>query len=122
MTRAVRGHRRKKKITARERLGIPRELWVVLTPRDRYLRAKYGLTERQYDAMVVDQDGACHICGWLPKPGRRHHVDHDHRTKRVRGVLCFRCNHRLLGCGLEDAKLHAAAARYLERVYDGRRL
>jgi hypothetical protein len=34
----------------------------------------------------------CGICGKRPKPGKRLHRDHDHRTGKPRGLLCFRCN------------------------------
>lgn len=88
--------------------------------RDRYLRRTYGLTLQQYRRMVQAQGGVCAICRRAPRPGRPLHVDHDHRTGRVRGALCFRCNHRLLGRGLEDADLHAAAAAYLQRTVDWR--
>jgi hypothetical protein len=50
-------------------------------------------------------------------------VDHDHKPPhRVRGLLCFRCNHRLLGRGLENAFLHTQAANYLLSDFDGRTL
>lgn len=65
------------------------------------------------------QRGCCKIC--LQK--RRLYIDHDHKgTHRVRGKLCFRCNHRLLGRGLESPWLHEQAALYLLSDFDGRTL
>jgi hypothetical protein len=58
-------------------------------------RAKgLGVTDDQYDAMLQAQGGGCAICGSRPKT-RRLHVDHDHATGRVRGLLCHVHNRRL---------------------------
>lgn len=112
--------RKKKRKSYAEALGLTPEQYRALAPRDRYLRLAYGLTEAQYRAMEGMNNG-CWICGREPKPGRRLSVDHDHKGyKRVRGLLCYRCNHRLLGRGLEDASLHSSAARYLRDFFDGR--
>lgn len=82
-----------------------------MTARDRYLRTTYGLTQAEYDELVAHQDGKCAICG---SPGKLV-VDHDHRQNgRVRGLLCsFLCNYRLLARGLDNARLHESAAKYL---------
>lgn len=61
--------------------------------RRREHRAK-RLTDAEYDARLAAQGGVCAICGNPPK-SRRLHVDHDHRTGTVRGLLCFRCNRAL---------------------------
>ena len=52
------------------------------------------LTDTEYLALLLRQGGRCAICGNPPK-NRRLHVDHDHRTGTVRGLLCFRCNRAL---------------------------
>ena len=44
--------------------------------------------------MLAAQGGGCGICGAPPKT-RRLHVDHDHKTMAVRGLLCNRCNRNL---------------------------
>lgn len=55
-------------------------------------RAKgLGVDQAVYDRMLAEQHGVCRICGRPPKV-RRLHVDHDHKTGAVRGLLCFRCN------------------------------
>lgn len=91
--------------------------------KDKYLQSTYGLTLAQYRKMEFDQKGLCKICFRAPKPGGLPlHVDHDHRKGRVRGLLCYRCNHRLLGRGLENAWLHQQAALYLLSDFDGRLL
>lgn len=57
-------------------------------------RAKDLVTELEYAALLALQGGHCALCPNTPKT-RRLAVDHDHRTGRVRGLLCFRCNHFL---------------------------
>ena len=86
------------------------------------LRAKrYGLTPFQLQALLLIKQG-CWICGKLPpQPLMRRYIDHDHKNGRVRGVLCHRCNYRLLGRGLEDPQLHEWAAGYLRKPFDARK-
>jgi len=80
--------------------------------RDAYLRRKFGLGSPEYEAMLADQGGRCRICGRLPRNGSSLHVDHDHETGEVRGLLCFRCNGGL-GQFSEDTERLALAAGYL---------
>ena len=90
--------------------------------RDAYLRKAYdGLTLDQWQKMYVIQHGKCAICLRPPKV-KPLEVDHDHQTGRVRGLLCFTCNHRLLGRGLEHAWLHQKAVYYLNSQFDARYL
>ncbi len=88
--------------------------------RDRRLKRLYGIDSATYRRMLAAQNGGCAICGRAPKAGQNLYVDHDHKTGSVRGALCFRCNHRLLGRGLEDPALHVAAALYLRASRDWR--
>jgi len=53
-----------------------------------------GVTDEAYEALLDAQGGGCAICGAKPKT-RRLHVDHDHATGKVRGLLCHRCNRAL---------------------------
>lgn len=76
-----------------------------------HLRRQYGITQAEYDAMADAQDGKCAICG-VEKPML--HVDHDHKTQLVRGLLCGPCN-RGIGLFWDNPKLLSAAARYLRR-------
>jgi hypothetical protein len=59
--------------------------------RDASYRRLYGITLADYEAMMTAQEDRCAICGETP-PGRTLHVDHDHETKKVRGLLCYGCN------------------------------
>ena len=63
--------------------------------RKSHLKRKYGLTLEEYDAMLAAQGGVCAICR-QPRPEERTlHVDHDHATGAIRGLLCFTCNNAL---------------------------
>jgi hypothetical protein len=77
---------------------------------DDRLRHRYGISLAQYDEMAETQGGVCAICGQPPKQ-KRLHVDHDHETGRVRGLLCAPCNTRLHA--LENLAWRAAAEAYL---------
>ena len=58
-------------------------------PRKPRRAAELGVTPEEYDRLLADQDGKCaiHGCNRTPKT-RRFHVDHDHATGYVRGLLC----------------------------------
>jgi recombination endonuclease VII len=65
----------------------------------RHLQAEYRITYEFYLAMYHFQGGACYICRRKPLK-RRLAVDHDHKTGKVRGLLCSgerSCNHDILG-------------------------
>lgn len=61
---------------------------------DRYLYVRYGITLAEYRELERKQNGACAFCSRKPK-SRRLHLDHDHSTSRVRGLLCYPCNRAL---------------------------
>ncbi|MGV9806026.1 endonuclease domain-containing protein [Micromonospora chersina] len=56
--------------------------------REYHLRRRYGVGQKEFDELLAEQGGVCAICG-SPDP---QHLDHDHRTGWVRGILCFNCN------------------------------
>ncbi len=59
---------------------------------------KYGLTEEQYQEMLDKSGNKCWICGNPPKQGGKAlHIDHSHKSGKVRGLLCWFCNMRLIG-------------------------
>lgn len=78
---------------------------------------KYGLTSEQYGELLSAQQGTCAICGGTEskgRPGERLHVDHDHATGAVRGLLCSECNRGIGHFGERDDVL-IKAAMYLRR-------
>lgn len=77
---------------------------------------KYDLTEAQFEALEQRQGGCCAICRQPPRPKRgvvRLHIDHDHHTRRVRGLLCWHCNWTMGKCG-DSADWLRRAANYLD--------
>lgn len=69
---------------------------------------RYGITQADYDRMLVEQGGHCAMCSAAPP---RLSIDHDHATGRVRGLLCQRCN---IAVGFaEQPELMDAAREYL---------
>ena len=70
-----------------------------------HLKHRYGIGAAEFDALVRDQLGACAICGRQDPE----HVDHDHATGRVRGILCFNCNGGLGQFGDDPDRLYRAA-------------
>lgn len=81
--------------------------------RDKVLQKKYGITLKQYNAMLRKQKGGCWICKTKPKK-RMLAVDHSHATGEVRGLLCHRCNRGLVWFSDKPERLHMAA-EYLEK-------
>lgn len=75
------------------------------------LKAKYGITLEDYEAMHARQGGRCAICGTAEA---KLVVDHEHVTRRVRSLLCHLCN-AMIGCAREDAAILAAGIGYLRR-------
>lgn len=80
---------------------------------ERRLETVYGITRDDYDRMLAEQDGRCAICQNKPRK-RRLAVDHDHATGEVRGLLCTRCNQKLLGSANENPAILRRAADYLD--------
>lgn len=81
------------------------------------LRIKYGLTKDEVATMTERQGNSCAICR-NPFTGRRgflqaRHIDHDHMTGQVRGLLCGGCNNGL-GNFRDNPTSLRAAAQYLE--------
>ena len=84
--------------------------------RDTQLRWAYGISLEEYRAIEAQQGGTCAICRRAPTPARHFvaclHVDHDHLTGRVRGLLCDACN-MALGKFRDDPATLLHAYRYL---------
>src|ERR1019366_5947696 len=76
----------------------------------------YGLPREEYAALLERSGGVCEICGRLPRGTKAIHVDHDHATGHVRGLLCFICNRALGQLGGGDRLGLERALAYLSRA------
>jgi hypothetical protein len=81
--------------------------------REAFLVYKYGITPAELDALLEAQGHRCAICGGERNgPGTRLHIDHCHATKRIRGLLCTKCN-TAIGLLDDDPSRADALAKYL---------
>ena len=78
--------------------------------RDKQRARRYGLTLEQFRAILARQGHACGICRRSDRPLC---IDHNHATRKVRGLLCRKCNIGL-GCYDDDPNFTRAATAYLE--------
>ena len=79
------------------------------TTRAFHLKRRYNVDAVQVEWLKLQQGGVCAIC----RKNEPVHVDHDHLTGRVRGILCFNCNRGLGKLG-DDADLLRKALDYLQ--------
>jgi len=82
--------------------------------RQKDILRKYGISLFEYDLMFQAQKGCCRICG-IPQSylKQRLSIDHDHKTDRIRGLLCNTCN-VALGSAHDNPALLRRMAEYLE--------
>lgn len=86
----------------------------IKSARRSFLKYTYNITLSQYDKMYESQKGVCAICKGINLDGRRLAVDHNHKTGKVRGLLCLKCN-AAVG-GIEHlGNLLGEAVKYLKR-------
>lgn len=76
------------------------------------LMCRYGLSPKEWTFLVLRSNGHCELCGSRFKNASRDCcVDHDHKTNKVRGLLCASCNTSI--AILENDTLLALAQKYL---------
>jgi len=84
-----------------------------------YVLEKKGSSLEEFEALLAEQGGKCAICrGEEPGPWGTWRLDHNHKTGRVRGLLCFSCN-VFLGHAKDSPRILKAAVHYLARSEDG---
>ena len=98
-----------------------------MASRKHNLKYRYGITEEDYEKLLVQQKYSCKICGQKPdkcqtqpdkcqtQPDKPLYVDHCHQTKAIRGLLCHKCNIALGHMNDNPEQLERAAA-YLRNI------
>lgn len=76
----------------------------------RKIRYLYGISREEYLLLFEKQNGLCAIC--CRDIDRKLCVDHCHKTKKVRGLLCHNCN-RALGLIGDDPETAKRMLNYL---------
>jgi len=82
------------------------------------LNKTYGISLKEYDQIFEKQKGLCAICGQSETRKIRGVIprlctDHDHKTKKVRGLLCHHCN-LILGNAKDDIIILEKTINYLK--------
>jgi len=83
-------------------------------------RRAYGISLEDKEKIFSSQGRKCACCG-NSEPGSKKgwHIDHDHSTKTIRGVLCHPCN-VTLGCSKEDIKRLRSLVDYIRLHTDAK--
>lgn len=86
--------------------------------KESFIKSVYGITLKDYDDMFKKQGGVCFICGQKETRKNKYtgvcrlHIDHDHKTGKVRGLLCHSCNFGI-SAFMDSAQLLERAIEYL---------
>lgn len=82
-----------------------------------HIRTLYGLEEQDLRDLMDKQKGCCAICKETLRvaTGRSYHIDHEHSSGKVRGLLCNQCN---VGLGMlgDSYNTLQEAARYIKNA------
>ena len=79
------------------------------------LKFRYGIEVGFYDLLLRMQKGKCAICGYVPSSIEKALcLDHDHKTHKIRGLLCLFCN-TALGKFKDSPTLLKKAIKYLTK-------
>jgi hypothetical protein len=84
------------------------------------IKAKHGITKKEYDKLFEESNGLCSVCRkpeqlqWKDGSIKRLALDHNHKTGKIRGLLCNGCN-RALGYIHDDPDIARQLAKYLEK-------
>jgi hypothetical protein len=80
--------------------------------RDAGLRRWYKISIDEYESLLAKCEYKCQICGGEGDDRTGLHVDHDHQTNKVRGLLCGNCN-RALGGVRDNLEIALSLVEYI---------
>jgi len=87
---------------------------------NRHLKYRYEITIGIYDSLYIKQSGRCGVCNKHQSMiDNKLDVDHDHKTGKVRGLVCNQCN-RLIGCYEHDQIKNPIIANGIKKYLSGR--
>ncbi len=73
---------------------------------------RHGLTHKIIEELYEEQNNSCAICKKTISL-KRLEVDHNHKTRKLRGLLCHKCN-LLLGYAKDNLKILQNAMNYIK--------
>ena len=85
--------------------------------RRRLIKKKYGLSYKDWEGLWYSQSGRCAICNKFIDDPKDICIDHNHKTSKIRGLLCKECNLGI-GCFFDNPELTKLATEYLKNVTD----
>jgi hypothetical protein len=103
-----------------EKRKASKAAWDKANPEKRKLHSykarvkKYNLSIEEYENMLKQQNQCCAICVEPLDKAEKTHIDHNHHTNKVRGILCHGCN-TSLGGFRDSIKILKSAQKYLEK-------
>lgn len=117
----VKSKTKKRNIEKKEHVAAAKKRWQQANKdkiRAIALKHSFGITNEDYLQMLTSQHGKCAICTKTPEEGIFLCVDHDHKTGKIRGLLCHRCN-KLLGFAQDSVETLNEAISYLRKSSKG---
>lgn len=82
--------------------------------RNHGLIRNYSITLKEWYKLFEEQGSVCAICGTDRPRGKNWHTDHNHKTKKIRGILCGWCN-TALGKFQESKIVLQKAGEYIDK-------
>lgn len=80
----------------------------------KYREKKYGITTKEVTKLTELQDNRCAVCENIFKNTRNINVDHNHKTGKIREILCIKCN-TMLGLADDNIEILEKAIKYLKK-------